>query len=83
MRARGRKKTAKIERNACAAVLYEIHAIDDHHLIQVADERDGRSNGRCADSESFFLATKKFSCSPPSRLNTARQGRISARIDYG
>ena len=35
---------------------------------------------RRADSESRFLATNKFSCSPASRLIGARQNRIFARI---
>jgi hypothetical protein len=82
MRARHRTKPDEIKRSACAAVLSILHDIDDLHSIEVIEDRTGRSDCHCADSESLLLATKKFLRSPPSRLNSARQGRISARTEY-
>jgi hypothetical protein len=64
-------------------MIFAIHDVNDRGPIDVADHRESRSNRCHANSESRLLAMKKFSRLPPSRLNTARQGRLFARIDCG
>jgi hypothetical protein len=64
----------------CAAVVFVIHALIDRHAFGITATRQDKRKARCADSESRFLAMKKFSCSPASRLIAARQNRIFARI---
>jgi hypothetical protein len=69
-----------IEGNDCAAGVSAIHTLHDLHIIDViATHRRGLKPG-CADSESHFLAMKKFSLLPASRLIAARQNRFFARI---
>jgi hypothetical protein len=66
--------------SACAAGVFVTHAFNDHRTIDVIAASRRLSKARVADSESRFLATKKFSCPPASRLNAARQIRFLARI---
>jgi len=66
--------------SACAAGVFAIHAFNDHHAIDVMAIRRYRQKARDTDSESRFLAIKKFSCPPASRLNATRQIRFFARI---
>jgi hypothetical protein len=53
-----------------------------HHATRIRRHRDSSTpeKARRTDSESRFLAMKKFSCLPASRLIVARQNRIFARI---
>jgi hypothetical protein len=69
-----------IARSACATGVFANCAFNDQRLRDViAPRRDRRKTG-CTDSESRFLAIKKFSRSPASRLIAARQNRFFARI---
>jgi hypothetical protein len=72
-----------IEGNACAAGVFVIRTLIDCCAIDVIATHQCRLKARCADSESRFLAIKKFSCSPASRLIGARQNRFFARIARG
>src|SRR5271169_3053551 len=72
-----------IARSDCTTAVSEIHALDDRHFVNVIASHESGPNARCADSESRFLATKKFSCSPASCLVAARQNGFFARIDCG
>jgi hypothetical protein len=49
-----------IDRNACAAGTFVTHASADRHIIDAATRHRWRLKARCADSESQFLAMKKF-----------------------
>src|SRR3979490_3518895 len=69
-----------IARSARAAGLSVIRAFNDRRAIDVTAPRRCRLKARCADSESWFLAIKKFSCRPAWRLIAARQNRFFARI---
>jgi hypothetical protein len=66
--------------NACAADVFVILARIDRDVASVIASLEWRLKTRFADSESRFLAIKKFSCSPASRLIGARQNRFFARI---
>jgi hypothetical protein len=65
---------------ACATDVFVIDAFDALHASDVAAPRRGWRKVRGADSESRFLAIKKFSCRPASCLITARQKRFLMRI---
>jgi hypothetical protein len=69
--------------NACAAGVFVNNVFDERGSIGVPTTRRCRLKARCADSESRFLAIKKFSCSPALRLIGARQNRFFARIASG
>jgi hypothetical protein len=66
--------------SACAAIVSVNHASIDRRDGDVAGIDECPLKARCVDSESRFLAMKKFSCSPASRLIVARQNRFLARI---
>src|SRR5260370_5173379 len=69
-----------IARNADTAGVSVIRAFDDRRAIGLIATHRGRLKARCADSESRFLAMKKFSWLPASRLIADRQNRVFARI---
>jgi hypothetical protein len=69
-----------ITRNTCAAGISEIHASDDQSAINVVAAHRRWQKAHRADSESRFLAIKKFSCITASRLIVARQTRFFAGI---
>jgi hypothetical protein len=69
--------------SACAAGIFVIHALNGRRAFDVIATRRYPPKRVCADSESRFLAIKKFSCSAASRLIGARQSRIFARIARG
>jgi hypothetical protein len=66
--------------NACAAVVSLIRIFHSQHAIGVVATRRGGPKTRGADSESGFLAIKKFSWVSRKRLIAARQNRIFGRI---
>jgi hypothetical protein len=66
--------------NTCAAGIFVIHALHCGYAIAVIATQRRRLKPRCTDSESRFLAIKKFSCWTASRLIGARQTRFFARI---
>ena len=66
--------------SACAAGVFVISTFDDRRAFDVVATHRCRLKAHCADSESRFLAIKKFSCPRASRLIIARQNRIFARI---
>jgi hypothetical protein len=72
-----------IARNADAAGVSAIRAFNDRRAIGLTATHRGRLKARCTDSESRFLAMKKFSWLPASRLIAARQNRFFARIACG
>jgi hypothetical protein len=69
-----------ITKNACTAVVSLIQAPRILGTIEVASTRRRRQKAVVADSESRFLAIKKFSCTTASRLIAARQTRFFAGI---
>jgi hypothetical protein len=78
-----RKSSATIDEIAespCAAIVSAIDVHIDLHAAHVIATQEGRLKARCADSESQFLATKKFSCPPASSLIGARQNQFFERI---
>jgi hypothetical protein len=60
--------------------LCAIDACCDEGVADAAVSRKRPLKGRCVDSESQFLAIKKFSCPPASRLIGTRQNRFRGRI---
>jgi hypothetical protein len=72
-----------ISRNARTAGVSVIRASNDQRAIGRMATHRGRLKARCADSESRFLAMKKFSWLPASRRIAARQNRFFARIARG
>jgi hypothetical protein len=54
----------KLEGNACAAGISSIHTIDELVARHATATHHNASAARCADSESWFLAMKKFSRRP-------------------
>jgi hypothetical protein len=69
-----------IARKCCAAGIFSIHASSNQSAFNVvATLRRGRKTP-LPDSESRFLAIKKFSCTTASRLIVARQNRFFAEI---
>jgi hypothetical protein len=69
-----------ITRNACTAVASLIHTPRVRCTIDVTATHRSRQKAVGADSESRFLAIKKFSCTTASRLIAARQTRFFAGI---
>jgi|UPI00055C9830 hypothetical protein len=69
-----------IARNACAAVLFVIRALNYRYVIDgIATDRQ-QLKADCADSESRFLAIKKFSWLRASGRIVDRQNGFLARI---
>jgi hypothetical protein len=64
----------------CTAGTSALHALNERSAIDVIATHRHRQKARCADSESQFLAMKKFSWQPASRLIVARQTRFFGRI---
>jgi hypothetical protein len=83
MRERPQQAIVDIAGSDCTAAVFVIRAIDDRPADDAIAAHRSRSNTRRVDSESRFLAIKKFSCSPASRLIGARQSRFFERIDCG
>jgi hypothetical protein len=54
--------------------------MNDRRAVDVIATDRGRLKARFADSESRFLAIKKFSCEPAWRRLGARQNRFFGRI---
>ena len=69
-----------IARSACAAGIFVIDSLKDRRAVDVIATDRGRLKARYADSESRFLAIKKFSWSTAWRRIVARQNRLFARI---
>jgi hypothetical protein len=69
-----------VARNTCAAVVSLIHTSYVRSTIDVVATRRYRRKASLADSESRFLAIKKFSCTTAWRLIAARQTRFFAGI---
>jgi hypothetical protein len=69
-----------IARNTCAAVVSLILTSHARSAIDVAATHRRPQKAVVADSESRFLAIKKFSCLAASRLIAARQTRFFAGI---
>jgi hypothetical protein len=67
-------------RKHCAAIVSTIRALRDRCVANIIATRECHYQARCADSESQFLAMKKFSCPPASGLIAARQNQFFARI---
>jgi hypothetical protein len=70
-------------KSACATGVFVIRAFDDLGAVDVIATDRSRPKPRCADSESRFLAMKKFSWLPASSVIAARQNRFFARIACG
>jgi hypothetical protein len=73
----------KSTRSDCAAVVFEINTSGNRRAIPRVAIARSALNRACADSESRFLAMKKFSRRPASRLIDARQNRFFTRIAAG
>jgi hypothetical protein len=73
----------KIAESTCAADVSLTQLQRAQHPVHIAATHRAQSKAPCADSESRFLAMKKFSCAETSRLIGARQNRIFARIANG
>jgi hypothetical protein len=71
-----------VAKNHCAASVFITHTFGDYQANDVIMKDRRRSKARVADSESRFLAIKKFFCSPAWRLIGARQNRFFARIAF-
>jgi hypothetical protein len=69
-----------IAESHCGAGIFAIHTSGDLRVVDTIATRRGWLKVLSADSESSFLAMKKFSCIPASRRFGARQDRIFARI---
>jgi hypothetical protein len=69
-----------IAESDCAAGIFVIQTPADRQPINAATADRYQLKACCADSESRFLAIKKFSCPPASRLIVARQNRFFAGI---
>src|ERR1700723_295821 len=69
-----------ITRNTCAAVVSLIPTSLFRSPIDVVATRQRKQKAPRADSESRFLAIKKFSCTTAWRLIGARQTRFFAEI---
>jgi hypothetical protein len=65
-----------IAESDCAAGVFVIPTSDDRYAIDVVSTDRCRLKACCADSESRFLAMKKFSRRPALRLIGARQNRF-------
>jgi hypothetical protein len=80
---RSQQRIVDAARNTCAAGVFVNRTASDQEAIDIVAPRRSRPKARCADSESRFLAIKKFSRSPALRLIGARQNRFFARIARG
>jgi hypothetical protein len=80
MRENAMPAIVNITRKPCAAGISLIHASSNQSTIRVVATHRRRQNAPLADSESRFLAIKKFSCTTASRLIAARQTRFFAGI---
>src|SRR6476661_396183 len=69
-----------IARSHCAAGIFVIHSLDECRAVDVVATDRGLPKACCADSESRFLAIKKFSWSTASHRIAVRQNRLFARI---
>src|ERR1700694_1813992 len=69
-----------IAKSACTTGVFVIRAFDDLAAVDVIATDRSRPKPRCADSESRFLAMKKFSWLPASCVIAARQNQFFARI---
>jgi hypothetical protein len=69
-----------IARNTCAAVVSLIRTSHVRIAINAGATHRSRQNAVVADSESRFLAIKKFSCTTAWRRIAARQTRFFAGI---
>jgi hypothetical protein len=74
---------ADVTRNACAAGIFVVIASRRQEAIVSIAPLHGPPKARRVDSESRFLAIKKFLRSVPLRLIDARQNRFFARIARG
>jgi hypothetical protein len=70
----------KITGNACAADVFFIRLQRAQHFAHAVATRRAPPKALGADSESRFLAMKKFSSGATARRIGARQNRIFARI---
>jgi hypothetical protein len=66
--------------NDCGAIVFSIRAASARHCGHLIATRPREAKARRADSESRFLAMKKFSYARPARRIAARESRIFARI---
>ena len=80
VRAKPTPAIVNIAGSACAAGVFVLRTFCERGSVDVVATHRWPPKARCADSESRFLAIKKFSCSPASRLIAARQNRFFARI---
>jgi hypothetical protein len=69
-----------ITRNTCAASVSVIHPSGAGSAIDVVATDQGRQKAVATDSESRFLAIKKFSCTTAWKRIGARQTRFFAGI---
>jgi hypothetical protein len=69
-----------IAANPIAEGLCVIDACFDQGIFAAVVSRERRLKARRTDSESQFLAIKKFSCPPASRLIGTRQNPFCGRI---
>jgi hypothetical protein len=69
-----------IARSACAAGLFVIHTMNYRHAIDGIATHRYQLKAGCADSESGFLAIKKFSWLRASGRIVDRQNGFFARI---
>jgi hypothetical protein len=74
---------ADVARNACFAGVFVVIASRHQEAIDSIAPPHGPPKAPCVDSESRFLAIKKFSRPAPLRLIDARQNRFFARIARG
>jgi len=72
--------TVNVVGSDCAAGIFVIDSLKDRRAVDVIATDQGRLKARGADSESWFLAIKKFSWSTALRRIVARQNRLFARI---
>jgi hypothetical protein len=66
--------------SGCTAGTSSTHAFEQRSAIDAVATHLHRLKARCADSESQFLAMKKFSRRPALRLIVARPNRFFERI---
>jgi hypothetical protein len=69
-----------IAESDCAAGVFVIPTSDDRYAIDVVAPHRSRLKACSADSESHFLAMKKFSRRPALRLIGPRQNRLFEEI---
>jgi hypothetical protein len=69
-----------VKRKPCGAVVSAIHTSRDQYAINLVATHRRPQKAPRVDSESQFLAIKKFSCTTAWRLIAARQTRFFAEI---